>query len=666
MRAAFLPHSLVALACFAPLSGCGNGPPVTNNPPAPSIYAIYGKGTDTSLVPYPSDRYTKADPSSKTGLRVDIGAQSTGDALVLALPDTVAEVNAMDGFSTVGGVAVGFTGPIDIHGIVIDEDASPPVTDPPRDADDYKKAGAPFVLVNVDPNSKQKGTAVGLVPKWWAQAKDDYYKTDEFTLVAQPAEPLRPGTRYLFAVTDALKAADGGAVGASKEMAAVISGDDASPYAAEVRDGLSVLEGSMGVAKDHVVLATAFTTATVHDDLLAAASAARKKDAPAQLEPWTIETPMEADGRVRFRAVYEAPEYRGADDGKWHIGPDGAPVVQKKVGLEVFLAFSNGMKSGPRPVVFFAHGLGGTKDGNWGTAGRLVDIDAAVFAIDSPEHGSRSVDPSKPIIATFRFFGIDPDTQKFDIEKARDNFRQMASDQLELLRWVKSLGKLDLLPPGAPDGVPDIDVSQFLYIGHSFGSVQGPTIFALAPEIKHAVWNVGGVGLMELLRDSSTFGILVNSLKPVGTPDGALGRFFAMTQAIVDPGDPANFARHGTLEGLPGVDGWEPRDVLLQEVVKDSIVPNSTSELLARTAGLVNMDPVVHVSGLGEKAGAVTGNLPGGATCVMSQWDSIEGGKTATHGELIFAPEAQAQYVKFFQTGLAKGHGTVEEPSPKQ
>lgn len=77
---------------------------------------------------------------------------------------------------------------------------------------------------------------------------------------------------------------------------------------------------------------------------------------------------------------------------------------------------------------------------------------------------------------------------------------------------------------------------------------------------------------MTLLRDSATFGILVDSFRPDGTPDGALGRFFAATQAIVEPGDPLSYARFGTLEALPGVPGWEPRDVLLQEVVNNSIV----------------------------------------------------------------------------------------------
>jgi hypothetical protein len=652
------------LAALTALTGCtGEIQDPAPVPEKPSVHAIFGEASQTSLVPYPSNRYTRPDSSSRTGLRVDIGSHNTNDPLALSLPGTAEELSAKDGFSTIGGVAVGFTGPIDIRGIAIDEEADPPITDPVRDADAYQDPGAPFMLVDVDDASPTKGQAYGLLSRWWAQAKDDYYLFDEFTLVAQPKVPLRPRTRYLFVVTDKLRAGDGGAIGRTPEMDAVISGEDTTAYAEEVRGALGVLHASKGVSSDEVVLATAFTTASVHDDLLGAAAAARAKEAPALLEPWTVETPLQADGRVRFRAVYEAPEYRGAD-GKWHIGKNGAPAVQKKVGLEVFLAISDAKATALRPIVFFAHGLGGDKDGNWGTAERLEDLNAAVFAIDSPEHGSRSVDPSAPLIATFRFFGIDPDTEDFDIERARDNFRQMASDQLELVRFVRSLGKLDILPPDAPDGIPDLDTSRILYIGHSFGSVQGPTIFALAPEIRHAVWNVGGAGLMTLLRDSGTFGLLVNALKPTGTPDGALGRFFAATQAIVDPGDPLNYARYGTLEALPGIDGWEPRDVLLQEVVKDTIVPNSTSELLARAAGLVNMDPLVPVSGLAAAKGPITGNLNGGATGVLSQFDTLEG-KIATHGELIFSPEARAQYVEFFQSSLQNGHGTCT-PAPGQ
>lgn len=658
---------LVAVA----LAGCSAGETETQphpqpqpKPKPPSIEALYGAAETTMLTPYPSDRYTVTDPSTHTGVRVKLDGSATADPIVTAYGLVADELSAMDGFSTSGGVVASFSGPIDVRGIIHDPLADPPITDPARDAAEYTKKDAPFLLVDVDPKSPERGTARGLVPRWWAQGKDDYYYTDEFTLVAQPATPLLPGTRYLFVVTNRLKAADGGEIGRSADTEALISGETGDAYGAEVLSALDELEADVGVARDDVVLATAFTTASVLDETLAMAKAAREAPAPALAAAWEVETPMSApDPRVRFRARFTAPEYRRPlPDGTWQIA-DGKPVPQKQVDLEVFLAFSDATKSGPRPVVIFQHGLGGDKDSCWGTAERLSSLNAAVIAIDSPEHGSRS-SGGTAVQATFSFFGVDPTTQSFDIARARDNFRQMTSDQLELVRFIGTLGSLDVLPVGAPDGVPDLDVSRILYIGHSFGSVQGPAVFALAPEITQATWNVGGDGLMTLLRDSGTFGLLVNALAPPHTPDGAMGRFFATTQAIVDPGDPLNYARFASLAPTPGVDGWKARDVLLQEVIADTIVPNSTSEALARAAGLVLADPIQPISGLASAAAPITANTAGGGTGAIVQFDFIEGGQVAQHGELIFSPEARAQYVEFFKTGLAQPHATVVPAYP--
>ncbi len=656
---------LVLPLWIALLAGCADGEVLS--PVPPPIEALYGVAAASNLVPYPSDRYTIADPGTKTGLRVHVTPDTSGDPFVATFGPVLDEVNALDGFSTAGGVAVSFSGPIDVRGIVTDDTVDPPITDPPRDALEYTKKGSPILLIDVDPGSPERGKARGLVHRWWAQAKDSYYPADEYTLVSQPAEPLLPGTRYLFVITRALKAKSGGEVTRSAESDKLISGKGDTPYDKEVQAALDELDTSIGVARADIVLATAFTTASILDETLAYAARARTQPVPAQLEPWTVETPVTApDKRVRFRGVYEAPEYRRPlPNGKWEI-EDGLPKVQKKVGLEVFLAFADASQSGPRPVVLFAHGLGGTKDGNWGTAERLAELGCAVFSIDSPEHGSRSDDPGNPVKGSFSFFGVDAATQSFDMGRARDNFRQMTSDQLELIRFIGSLGTLDLLPVGAPDGVPDLDVSRLLYIGHSFGSVQGPAIFALAPEIRHAVWNVGGDGLTTLIRDSGTFSLLVNALRPPGTPDGAIGRFFAVTQAIIDPGDPLNYARFGARTAPPGVSGWTPRDMLLQEVIDDTIVPNSTSEALARAAGLTLMDPIKPISGLATGSSAMTGNLPGGATGVTSQFDVMDGGMLAVHGGLIFSPEAQGQYLSFFKSGLATGHATAIAPYPKK
>jgi hypothetical protein len=646
---------------FGLLAGCGEDDEI------PGVTAIYGAPETTTLTPYPSNRYTVPDATTKTGLRVHI--EATGDLVAApGLEETLAELGQMDGFSPTGGVIATFDGPIDITGIALPEDVDPKDYPPLHDAAFYTGADSPFLLVDVDPASEHQGEAIGIVPRWWEQAKDNYYVADEYTLLAQPAVPLRPGTRYLFVVTDALRARSGGEVERSplsEELLGPRAGAAPSdPYTEEVAAGLAVLESSVGVAKDRVKLATTFTTASVLDVMRAAAEAARDQP-PVLSEAWEIETPEEPDGRARFRATFEAPEYRHElPDGRWELDAGGKPVVLDTVDLEVFLAVSDAQSSEKRPVVIFQHGLGGDKDGCWGTAERLGALNAAVFAIDSPHHGSRGEPGGDDLTPVVRFFGVDLDEQTFVIGRARDNFRQMAADQLALVELIGSLEDLDILPPGAPDGVPDLDTSRIFYVGHSFGSVQGATIFALAPEITHAVWNVGGAGLMMLLRDSQLFSLLVDGLRPPGYSDGAVARFMAVTQAIVDPGDPLNFARFAQLEPTPGVDGWVPRDVLLQEVIADSIVPNSVSEALARAAGLPLLDVIHPVSGLPEQAGPVSGNLASGATGGMSQFDRMEGDKTANHGELLFSTEGRAQYVAFFTSALADAHATIPPAYP--
>lgn len=630
-----------------------------------SVVVLYGAPAETELTLFPSDRYTVADPSTPTGLRVHIGSDNTVDQLVTAYPTTLAQLNELDGFSTTGGVGVRLSGPIDPRGLVKLPTADPPVLDPVKDASDYTKSGTPLFLVELD-----SGKAIGIVPRYFEQLKDVDFPSDDFTLLAEPATPLLPGKRYVLGVTDELWALDGTRVGRSSAMQRAL-GSSKDDYDVALRAALDQAAPVVGTTRAHVVAGTLFTTASVQHAMIAAAKARRAAAAPALVGSWSVEkAPVAPDTRARFKASFPAPEFRKAKpDGKWQLGAGGAPVEQNSVDMETFLAFSDASVSGPRPVVIFQHGLGGDKDGNWGTAERLAALapnGVAVFAIDSPEHGSRGSGGGSVVSSAFSFFGVEQGSLEFDIGRARDNFRQMALDQLELVRFIGSLGTLDLLPLDAsgnpaPDGKPDLDVSRILYIGHSFGSVQGASVFALAPEITQATWNVGGAGLMMLLRDSNLFSIgVIKSLTPPGTPFGAVARFMAFSQAIVDPGDPLNYARHAALEPLDGVPSWKPRDVLIQEVVNDAIVPNSTSEALARATGAGLMHRASEASGFAEVGSPTTGNV-GGATAVLCQFDKV-GGKVADHGGLIFTDEAIGQYVEFFTTGLQNGHGSVKSP----
>lgn len=631
-------------ACAA---GCEDAPPALPK----GVIAIYDAPDKTILTPYPSDRYTVA-AATATKLRLDI--QHSGSADLVSAPAsaaTAAELDQMDGFSTTGGVIVAFDGPIDLASLER------------TDAQDFTVPGSPLWLIDVDDTSPDRGKAIGIVPRWWETPKDDFYLTAEYTLLAQPAAPLRPRTRYMLVVTDALKARDGGDVHRSPMMDDLLTGRASSAYAEEVTAALDTLVG-VGVLKDDVVLATVFTTASVRDGLASIASQNRASAPPALLEPWTVLTPPDASGKIVYRGAYAAPEWRTPlPDGRFVLDAEGAPVAQNIASLEVFMAVSDAKTSTKRIPVIFGHGLGGDKDGVSGTAERLASLNVAVFGIDSPWHGSRAEggdSSGSSGTAIFRFFGIDLQDATFVLGRARDNFRQMASDQLELVRLIQSLSTQDILPEGAPDGVPDLDVSRILYIGHSFGSVQGPTVFALAPELHAAVWNVGGSNMTMLLRDSNTFSLLVNGFRPPATPDGAVARFFAIAQGIIDPGDSLNYARFAGLEPFdPSATPFQPRDVLLQEVIEDAIVPNSTSEMLARAAGLENANAIQHISGVADVSAPVVANLPTGATGVISQFDVIEGSVPATHGELIFSPEGQAQYVEFFRSALEEGRARV-------
>jgi hypothetical protein len=239
----------------------------------------------------------------------------------------------------------------------------------------------------------------------------------------------------------------------------------------------------------------------------------------------------------------------------------------------------------------------------------------------------------------------------------------MAADQLQLVRLIETLSTLDVLPIGAPDGVPDLDTSRIFYIGQSFGSVLASTTLAVAPEIKAACLNVGGDGLLSILRESGTFRLLLKGLLPSNLTDGDQARFIAASQAIVDPGDPLNFAPFVSLRAGPGVSGWAPRHLLLQEVSGDLVVPNLSSELLARGLGLAQETPLVEaIGGIPQLPAPISGNLGGDTTAVFSQFDRMNGGKTAEHGELIFSPEARSQYVRFFQGAAARQTPVVIDP----
>lgn len=640
------------------LAACG-GEPAKAPPdggdqrPAAATRVLYGPRRSTKLTPFPSNRYTRADGASPTGQRLSISTDTTDDTLPALYPSITNQLNEQDGFSTVGGITIHFSGAVDPASFM-------------RGSDDYRSTDSPLRLIDVDPSSPERGSTRGLVVRYYPEDADDGQSGD-YLLVAQPSTPLRQRTTYLFVVTDALKDASGAAVGASDDMALLLDGKQQGAYEESIRDALGSIREAQALTVDHVALASLFTTQTVQDETFAMAAALRTSPAPALDGEVTLAQIDDAqpNGRISFRGHFIAPEWRSATDGRFRFDESGAPVVQSMASLEFLLVFSDRQQTGPRPVVIFAHGLGSSKAMTWDAAGWLADQGVAVIGIDAPGHGSRAAEGTKGSMldTAFAFFAVDFDTRTFNLARGRDNFRQMSSDQVQLVRAITgALKDIDLLPNGAPDGVPDLDPTRIGYLGQSFGALLGPTALALAPEVRGGVLNVGGGGLATIIHDSPSFQLLLPGLFEPGTSKGDIARIMSAAQGLYDPGDPLNYARFVTLEAPPGAMGFSPKNMLVQEVMHDVLMPNDSTALLARTLGLTHVTPAIEpIEGVKTAPAPLSGNLSGGATGGVFQFDKTDG-KTADHNTLAGSSEGRAQYGAFLKAMFEGSPCVIVDP----
>jgi hypothetical protein len=619
--------------------------------PQAATIGLYGPAASTKLTPFPSNRYTRSDAASATGRLLAITPETTSDPLFAAYPTIVQQLNEQDGFSVAGGVVAHFSGPIDRASVE-------------RTIDEFHGAKAPFLLLDIDPASPEKGASRGLVTRYFDSPSDD--GPGDNAVMAQPATPLRPRTTYLFVATDAIRDADGAAVGPSAATSALLVGQQTGEYEDSVRAALPLLAEKEGVTAEHVVLASVFTTGSVHDGTFAMAKALRASEPPSLVgELVQTQKGSGTDHRIAFKGSLTAPEWRRpAPDGRWDMS-SGSPALQGTVNLEFLLAFSDRDQVGPRPVVVFGHGLGDDKSSTYAAARWLAGVGVAVIGIDAPEHGSRATgDFGGDMVKTaLAFFSIDLKERAFNLERGCDNLRQMSSDQLQVVRALKgALSTLDVLPAGAPDGVPDLDTSRVLYLGQSFGAILGSTPVALAPEFQGAVLNVGGDGLTTIMFESPLFKLLLDGLFAPGTPTGDKARLLAAAQGLVDPGDPLNYARYVTLEAAPVADGWKPRSVLLQQVKNDQLVPAASTARLARALGLTHVGKVLTpVDGLPTGQAPFSGNLGEGATGALFQFDNADG-VPVSHGALVGSTEGSAQHNAFLSTLLATGTAQVIDP----
>lgn len=249
------------------------------------------------------------------------------------------------------------------------------------------------------------------------------------------------------------------------------------------------------------------------------------------------------------------------------------------------------------PVVVFLHGLGGNRSNALAIAEAYATAGYAVVAIDQPMHGLAPTGSE----AALRLPGVPERT--FDVDyvnnttrvppadgvvdasgthflqissvvTTRDFFRQSAIDNLTLARSI---------PGAVTAGVtaPLFDGTRIQYAGQSLGAMTGTLVASVPSQINSFALSVPGGFLSRIALESATFGPAFRGAVAAQLGNNTLlfNAFFRDGQTGVDAGDPLNYMAAAVAN----------KPVILQKVVGDTVIPNTTTDVLIAAGNLTKV-----------------------------------------------------------------------------
>jgi dienelactone hydrolase len=591
---------------------------------------LWDPAAATSLSAFPDDAHTVDDAQTPTGVRVQFGsgAKAMIDATPASYRGVFTDLQTLDGWGVTAGIVLRFT---DVLG-ELPSGATSTLADSVRllDLGDAKPVKVPFEVQRTDEGK---------------------------SAILWPMLPLRPRTRHAVVVTRQLLDAKGLCLAPSPSLRSIHDHTATDAALLRLRPRHEEVLTKTGLQASDLSALLVFTTQSTWHTGLAIAD-----DIAARGHPWTQKLTCQLqdytgkDGKpAQFRACTTA--FAGHDYRKGRTIADGKPVKDWTMPVAVWLPPAG---KGPFPVVVFGHGLGSGKDQGKALAEVAAPQGMATVAIDAVQHAQHPGGGNKGTFnSVLAFFAIDPAIQSVDPLKLRDHFRQSSYDGLQLIDAISDQPDLD------GDGAPELDPQHVAYVGVSLGGIMGPPLLSLTPRVQAAVLAVAGARVGAIIADSATFAPIIFALKPEGTTDGDVDRFFPVLQTLLDAGDPAAVWA-GLAQGRG--DGSVPH-VLQTMAIADAIVPNSANRALARAIGLPLVPPVVQPVGLLNVAGKapLQGNGPKGATWGLFQYDRVTkeaGGKVlaAEHDNVPGSREGLHQAGEFLKAWLATGVARIVDP----
>ncbi len=591
------------------------------------------------MLPFPNDFFTKADPSTKTGRRVDLNP--------LAMPRNVAgrpidptDWNRADGFSPGSLIVVKVPG--------MDSDAAYAQTGPVpvHDIGAYRDRRAPVVVLDV----------TGRKPVRWPVWTELDHSIDKLggtdadrTLLIRPARNFLEGHRYVVALRG-MKAADGKPIAAPAAFAAYRDGTATDARAQHFDDIFSRLARAR-IARRDLYLAWDFTVAS--GDSIASRMLHIRDDAFAQLgdtnladrkvegkaPTFTLQrvvdmtcdarrgTPLDQDAIVVDTSCPDqgdakiAYDVKGTMDVPCYLSTPGCAPAHSQFVLDPATGMPQQIPGNTYKVDFecripqwaldhpgesrpslYGHGL----FGGYGEIhqGQLTDFMA--------EHGLTFCATDWAGMATVDVPNV------VSILTDLSNFNTLADRVQQGMLDFLYLGRLMIHPDGlcsqppfqTADGGCILDTRRLFYDGNSQGGIIGGALTAVAPDFDRATLGVLGMNYSTLLTRSTDFGtgehgpgIIDHPTEygPDNPPDeGAVlpdyawplyesypqlnerQLIFSLMQMLWDRAEPDGYAQHMTTDPYPNT---PPHQVLLMAGYGDHQVSNVAAEVEARTIG---------------------------------------------------------------------------------
>jgi hypothetical protein len=555
----------MAVGCSDDDDGAGSTTTVANDGPTAGGTEPPGTGAcdpidpAACLLPWPNDRFTRADAATVTGRRLDLPAEGMpANATGTRIDPT--EWNRSDGFAP---VSIAMT-----HIAELDVEASglAPVTDLGASlADDSS-------LIIAGPDGRLAG---------WAELDANAEDPAKQLLLIHSAAALPEGARIVVGLRNLVRT-DGSEIEPSDAFAAQLDEPDA-----EARATFDALE-ALDVAIDELDLAWAFTVASAESStgrlrhMWEQTSAEVGDGAPT----FTVDS-VEDSGAARLvEGTFEMPKYLQGDGGPGSFlnndeDPDGIPEQAGTMDAEYLcLVPKSATGDDPAASVVYGHGLLGSRQEALGIGALGAGVGLSFCALDWIGMSAADVEA---LVASFE-----------DLTDFRATPDRLQQGHLAFALLGRLLRSDDGFVTDAAfqddQGRPALDTDDVSFLGASQGGILGGAPSSLTADWTQVILAVPGIGYNLLLRRSIDFDEFYPLVEENYPDELEQALLLDVLEQLWHRGENAAYAQHLTRDPFEGA---STKNVLVLEAFGDHQVANVSTQKLARTLAIGRVAPTL-------------------------------------------------------------------------